>query len=294
MQVHPAQVSPGESFDIFYFLRNHTDAATYYVRARVYDIRTGAVLRTVALSQSAENSRLFIASTEAPPDPTGYGRNIVAIATVYTDSDYTTKSEAYEEQEQYFLVKAVPPVIGGGGISANTARDIFKEEFKAALESFPKPEPFHMPDQPDMSFVDALFGTLGALTREIGRIPKESPDLQPLGEKLDRAQETLSDLRERPSFERTDLSSIAEILQTVLTEFRAFAQDQRVANAQLIQTFEKALKTFGTDFEAAIGAKIEETIQSQEITLPLAMTVRNPKKQAPEGDPMQNIRSLMN
>ena len=31
MQIHPAQISPGENFDLFYFLRNPTDGTTYYV-----------------------------------------------------------------------------------------------------------------------------------------------------------------------------------------------------------------------------------------------------------------------
>src|SRR5262245_1560266 len=131
MQVHPSQISPGEPFDVFYFIRNHTDSTTYYVRARVYDVRTGELLSTHDLTQSPVNSRLYAKTIDAPPDPTGYGRNIVAIATVYTDSGYTTKSENYEEQEQYYLIKGQVPVFGGGGgIDARTAREIVQEELE--------------------------------------------------------------------------------------------------------------------------------------------------------------------
>src|SRR4051812_21979151 len=114
MQSAPSQISPGESFDLFYFIRNHTDATTYYVRARIYDVRTGELLDTLDLAQSSTNARLFIKTATAPVDPTGYGRSIVSIASVYTDSGYTTKSENYEEQEQYFLVKTLAPLGGGG------------------------------------------------------------------------------------------------------------------------------------------------------------------------------------
>src|ERR1043165_263120 len=117
MQVHPSQISPGESFDIFYFIRNHTDSTTYYVQAKVYDVRTGELLATENLAQSPTNSRLFIKTIHAPPDPSGYGRNIVAIATVYTDSGYATKSQNYEEQEQYYLIKSAQTMFGGGGIA---------------------------------------------------------------------------------------------------------------------------------------------------------------------------------
>jgi hypothetical protein len=196
MQVHPAQISPSESFDIFYFLRNHTDATTYYVRGVVFDVRTGEVLATHTLEQAATNPRLFIKTVEAPADPSGYGRNIVAIATVYTDAGYTTKSENYEEQEAYYLVKAVQPVFGGGGgLSSRDVREIFQEELKTALGALPKPEKPQVPDAPDMSFVDALFGALGALQREVNRIPKESADLSTVSDRL----EALSDALEGPA-----------------------------------------------------------------------------------------------
>src|SRR4051794_12576146 len=119
MQVHPQQIAPGEQFTLSYFIRNHTDGATYYVRAVVYDLETGAVLSTLNLAQSPANARLFIKTAEAPTDPTGYGRNIYAIATVYTDSTYTTKSQDYEEQEQYFLVKNERIFAGGGGVAVD-------------------------------------------------------------------------------------------------------------------------------------------------------------------------------
>jgi hypothetical protein len=62
---------------------------------------------------------------QAPADSVGVGRNIVAVASLHTDSGYTTKSPDYEEQEQYFLIKAVPAVFGGGGgLDARTTREI--------------------------------------------------------------------------------------------------------------------------------------------------------------------------
>src|SRR5437763_9581681 len=124
MQVAPSQISPGENFDIFYFIRNHTDGTTYYIQAVLYDVRTGAVLLTVSLTQSPTNTRLFSTTVQAPADSTGIGRNIVAIATVYTDSGYTTKSTDYEEQEQYYLIRAIAPVVGGGGVDPRTLREI--------------------------------------------------------------------------------------------------------------------------------------------------------------------------
>src|SRR4051812_13016005 len=111
MQRHPGEISPGESFDLFYFLRNPLDSATYYPQAKVYDLRTCEVLLTTALDRAATNTRLYIQTVQAPPDSSGIGRSIVAIATLYTDSGFTSKSNDYEEQEQYFLVKAAIPFV---------------------------------------------------------------------------------------------------------------------------------------------------------------------------------------
>src|SRR5262245_51515555 len=129
MQVAPNQISPGEPFDIFYFVRNPLDSTTYYVRAKVYDVRTGELLDTIVLEQSPTNTRLFIKTVQAPPDPAGYGRNIVAIASVYLDSGFTQQSESYEEQEQYYLIKAVLPMMGGavGGIDYRAMRELMEE-----------------------------------------------------------------------------------------------------------------------------------------------------------------------
>jgi hypothetical protein len=126
--------------------------------------------------------------------------------------------------------------------------------------------------------------------REIGRIPKESVDLGALADKIDDLHDTLQG---RPQFERTDLSSLAEALQQVLTELKQLSGDGKLGNAQLIQSFETALKQFSTEFEATIGAKIEDTIQSQEITLPLSMKLGGKPKETAPADPTEGVRHLM-
>ena len=291
MQVHPSQISPGEPFDVFYFLRNHTDATQYYVQAKVHDVRTGELLATHSLTQSPVNARLFSKTIDSPPDPTGYGRNIVAIATVYTDTGFSVKSENYEEQEQYYLIKSQTPFVGGGGgIDARTARELFKEELKKALDALPKPEKLQVPDAPDMSFVDALFGALGAITREVGRIPKEGADMKPVMDKLLALSE---ELKARPQFERTDLSSIAEAVQSILSAASELEKAMKLGNAQLVQAQTSALSTLKSELVTEIGGKVEETIQGQEITLPFAMKISNPNKQKQETDPIAGVRSLM-
>jgi hypothetical protein len=264
MQVHPSQISPGESFDIFYFIRNHTDSTTYYVRGVVYDVRTGEVLSTVNLDQSPTNARLFIKTLQAPPDPVGYGRNIVAIATVYTDSNYTTKSQAYEEQEQYYLIKAASPVLGGGGIDYRTLREIVQEEVASGIKKLPPPPELKLPDQPDMSFVDALFGTLGALQRELNRVPKEGVDLSALETKLEAVRTAIINL---PAPQKLDLTPITSRLDDIQSELSELRQEAKQGNLNVIRSLEGKLKETGAELIETLRDTMDKTLAENELSV---------------------------
>lgn len=280
MQVHPSQISPSDAYDVFYFLKNHTDSTTYYVKAVVYDVRTGEVLDTQTLPQSATNSRLFIKTLTAPPDPVGLGRNIVAIATVYTDSSYTTKSENYEEQEQYFLIKtALPFAGGGGGVDYRTLREIVQEEVAKGLATLPPPKDFKVPDQPDMSFVDALFGNLGIIIRELGRVPKETANLSEILAELRQLRASIED---QPTPDAVDLSPVISKLEQISTVVGPLPE--RVSQAintltkGLQATIKEDFKTLGTDLEKNLA----EVIESQEITIPVSRSTRQSRERSKE------------
>lgn len=291
MQVHPQQVSPGEAYDVFYFLRNHTDAGTYYIQGKTYDVKTGEVLDTFALAQSATNSRLFLATRQAPPDPVGYGRSIVTIATVYTDSGFTAKSENYEEQEQYFLVKGAPLFAGGGGtIDITALAEAVAEHLKKGAKDEKKTQNVTKVEKVNLDFVESLFGSIGALQREINRIPKEALDLRPIKEQIADLKAVIG---KRPEFEATDLSTIEAMLTDTLDAISALETAIKTGNAHLIQLFEAKLSAFGAQFETSIGAKIDESIQSQEIELPMTMRVKGRSKEAaPAADPLEAIKHL--
>jgi hypothetical protein len=275
MHLHPQQISPGENFDLFYFVRNHTDATTYYVRAVIYDVRSGAVLATQNLSQASGNSRLFTATMQSPADPQALGRNIVAIASVYTDSGYTTKSTDYEEQEQYFLIRAEPIIFGGGGgIDYVALRDIVQEEVGKGIAGIDKPEPISIPGFPDMPF-DSVFGAIGALAREINRIPKNTLDTTPLSQRLEDIHEAITSL---PEPTETDLAPISEALDQIrgdLTDLQAATDGQVRAIADEVRNLRTDMAQLSDD----VSQKVEETIQGQELSLPVSMKLSRPKAQ---------------
>jgi len=291
MQVHPSQISPGESFDIFYFLRNHTDSTTYYVKAVVYDVRTGEVLLTQALTQSSTNTRLFISTVQSPPDPVGLGRNIVAVATVYIDGSFTTKSDAYEEQEQYFLIRSPQNLYGGGGgLDYRDVREIVREELVKAIATIKYPEPQSVP-------YEALFGTIGALQREVNRIPKEAVDITDVLSAIKSVRSTIAAI---PGPEEIDLSSIDAKLSDIVSRFdevitviEAEASADRAETDGAISKLGSGLYTrLEKNLIPQVEATLDKYVKTQSVALPpipLSDIFKSPK---PEQQAMPDLSHL--
>jgi hypothetical protein len=280
MQVAPNQISPGENFDIFYFVRNPLDSTTYFVRAKLYDVRTGELLDTIALDQSPTNARLFIKTVQAPPDPSGYGRNIVAIASVYTDSGFTTQSDSYEEQEQYYLIKEVAPVLGGGGVDMRALRDMVEGIVTKGLSGLPPhPEPQEFPSE-------ALFGAIGALQREVNRVPKEI-DLSEVSKRLGAIQEAISAI---PQPEPVDLSALTTAINSVLFEIEQLRPFMQQVGSAIVATLERLVKEQGTTLLSQVEGGLKDLMNRQELTVPFSALMQEKK---PVQSPI-DVSHLMN
>lgn len=272
MQVAPSQISPSEAFDVWYFIKNHTDSTTYYIRALVYDVKTGEVLATVNLDQSPTNSRLFIKTLQAPADPVGYGRNIVAIATVYTDSGYTTKSQDYEEQEQYFLIKTAPVVLGGGGggIDLRALKEFIEETLDKKLKAIPKPKDF-----PNMPFGEVLIA-IGAIQRDIDRVPKDATDLAPVNTALEALKAQISDL---PEPEKVDLSHLATSIREVLNELQTLRRDNSHAASSMLATMQRSMGDIAGGISDKILSLTEKALKDlmgrQKLVIPLDALIKD-------------------
>lgn len=265
MQVAPNQISPGEPFDIFYFVRNPLDSTTYFVRAKVYDVRTGELLSTIALEQSPTNARLFIKTAQAPADPSGYGRNIVAIASVYLDSDFIQQSDSYEEQEQYYLIKSMAPALGGGGgVDMRAIRDMMEEVVAKKLAGLPKPaKPQEVP-------YDALFGAIGALQREVNRVPKEF-DTSAISARLDAIQEAISAI---PEPEKPDLSPIVDAINSALFEIEQLKPFVQQVGMAITAAQERMMKEQGTTLLREVESGLKDLMGRQELTVPFSSLMK--------------------
>jgi hypothetical protein len=133
-------LQPQVAFPLTRQIANHLDTTVYYVRAVVRNA-LGTIIDTVDLASQGEQR--YQTSWRVPADPSGQGAYISIVTSVYTDSGYTTKSEAYGDEETTYLVfdRVMPAMRGGGGVDYFTVRRIIKEE----LENLPKPEPITFP-----------------------------------------------------------------------------------------------------------------------------------------------------
>lgn len=289
MQVHPSQISPGEPFDIFYFLRNPTDTATYYVQAVIHDVRTGAVLATTTLSASPVNPHLFTATIQAPADSTGIGRNIIAVASLYLDAGFTTKSQDYEEQEQAFLIRAIAPLFGGGGgIDYGTLREIVQEELQKAVKAIPKPETTKLPDMP----FSQLLGAIGTLQREVNRIPKEDGDLTPLQDKLDAIQQAFTSL---PQPEPLDLSIVTDAIDQLSQQLDQLPHLIASTAASLSKAQEASLRQLAFQLDAAMKGNIADALGNHQMTVnmpfPVSMQARGGSGAKPKQPDISSLQA---
>lgn len=269
----PNKILPGFPYTLSYFITDHLDSATYYVRAVVYDALTGEVLDTQNLDRQTTNTRLFAKRAQSPGDPSGQGRKIIVIATAYTDSGYTIKSENYQEQSEVYIVQKELGVGGGGnggsfGPDYGKIREIMQEEIekvekkrKAAEEEDAKDDTKQKAPKikfPDMPF-DSIFGALGAIQREVNRVPKELVDLTPFRDGMFALMQAIESKEVTPA---TDLFPLREQIDALIASISA-SQAQNKAD---IATELASLKA---SLPAIVQAAAEVAVSQAKITLEL-------------------------
>ncbi len=135
---------PQRPFTIVRQLNNPFITDTFYVRAVVRDAYTDAVLDTISLTD--RTAQRFTGIWQVAADPSGLGREISIVTSVYADSGYTTKSENYGDEESSHTIEdryvggksgaggPSMPSFGASGPDARTIRRIVKEELASQAE----------------------------------------------------------------------------------------------------------------------------------------------------------------
>lgn len=153
-------LNPREYFVIVRQLQDHTDSSTYYVRALVRNSRTDEILQTIDLDD--KGNRRFVKQYQVPADVSGLGLFIDITSSVYTDSEYTTKSGNYgDENETYLVSDRMRSGIGSGGGGSDVDYKKIKKMLTEAINSikFPKITIPEYPEFPEIPKTD-LTGVL--------------------------------------------------------------------------------------------------------------------------------------
>lgn len=138
------QLNPRETFTIVRQIEDHTDSATYYVRAYVRNARTDALLATIDLTDNG--SQRFSEDYSVPVDASGQGFFISIQTSVFTDSGYTTKSQNYGDKIETYLVQERYvfnpnyPLPTGQDIDYKKIKKIVTEVVDEKLKEDPEPK----------------------------------------------------------------------------------------------------------------------------------------------------------
>lgn len=225
---------PQRNFTVVRQLANHLDTSTYYVRAVIRDAYTDEILATLDLDD--KGGQRFSKNWQVVPDPSGLGREISIVTSVYTDSGYTTKSENYGDEENSHLIEdARMGGGGGGGIDYYVVRKIIQEE----LDKLPKPEPFPEIPAPQVNVrLDSVLSAIDELKIALKPEKQKEVDIQSILKAVDGIRQAVEGKEVTPP---TDLSPILAKLSEKDDDDEMTRQEIVILLNQLYDALEKNL-----------------------------------------------------
>lgn len=250
------RLQPQRTFTVVRQIGNHTDTATYYVRAVIRDAYTDEILKTLDLTD--KGGQRFKGDWQVKADTSGQGYYVSIVTSVYTDSGYTTKSENYSDEENTYLVEDHLGVKGGfsaptpfqsSGIDSRTLRRILSEELDKRKPKEVKeldPEDFKQ-EMPEMRWNEVL-SAINELKTELKPIDPEKIDLGPLAEGLKMIMQAIENKEVTPA---TDLSPLLERMDSK-------DEDDSLDKQEILSV----LEAFGKAIEEMIPKKMEEVLKN--------------------------------
>jgi hypothetical protein len=128
----------------------------------------------------------------------------------------------------------------------------------------PKPAP--APEFPS----DALFGAIGALQREVNRVPKEI-DLSGVSERLSALQAAISAI---PPPEKPDLSAITDAVNSILFEVEQLKPFVQQVGAAISAAQERLIREQGAALLSDVEGGLKELMGRQELTVPFSSLMK--------------------
>jgi len=174
---------PGTVHYVTWTKQNLLDTATYYPQAVIKDKKSDTTLDTLDLTSLGSDR--YGVSWNVVQDPTGLGREVSIVTTVYEDSGHTTVSGIYGAWETDYLIYELKPLGGfgggGGSFDVNEIRKIIREEI-AKIEKTVIPEPKTLDLSPIMARISEI------------KPEKVSIDLEPLRKALEGLKDEVANI----------------------------------------------------------------------------------------------------
>lgn len=257
-------LEPLSQFVLARGLENHLDLTTYYVRAVIRDGKTDTLIDTVNLTDRGDSHR-FTKQWQVPPDPTGEGRDILIIYSVYTDSGYTTKAENYADEYVEHRIWH-QQTHSGGGIDVDYKK--IQKMINEAISNIPKPRPAKEVDLSPVS------DSLQAILTEIRAIDIPTPEkvtFTPLVDRFDALEKAIKVVQNKEMPE-TDLDPVLDAISDVKTELASANLDRTHQAAEAL--YKRIQEFFASDLE-----KIDKSVKelSKQFNAHLFMAVKPPK-----------------
>ena len=239
-------LQPQNSFTVVRQIANHLDTGTYYVRAVIRNAYTDELIKNLDLTN--KGGQRFSKNWQVPADPSGQGFYISIVTSVYTDSNYTTKSSDYGDEAATYLVQDRIGNLskGGGGLDIRTTRRIIKEEL--AKIKFPEQKKIEIPEN-KIDLIPIL-KEIGSLKEKISLLPKPvKTDLTPIKNKLDKISKEIEEKEVTPE---TDLSKIIEIIKDNDENQELSKQEIKEILIQLEKSINKKMKDFVKEIKSSM------------------------------------------
>lgn len=261
------------NFTVVRQIANHTDSTTYYVRAVIRNAYTDVILATLDLEDKGDQR--FKKDWKVPNDPSGEGFYVSIVTSVYSDSNYTTKSENYGDEENTYLVEdrvLAGRGAGGGGADSRTVRRILKEE----LENF-APEPVKLPSFPK-DRTDEVLKQIKELAVSLKPEKPEKVDLFPI-------QSALLELyRAIDKKEVTPATDLAPVLAAV----RALESENGRRHSSLIQIVNTIEDTLPEAVASSVAPVLADVVKSSTFQIGATTATMQAPKRAPTQTPEED------
>lgn len=246
------QINPGEQYPVVRVLQDPNDLDTHYVQAVIKKASDNSTLKTINLTD--KGNRIFIGTWDVPNPP--YPLRVFIVTTVYDDAGYSSINGNYAQVSDNALVdQRWSMALGsGGGSGGSVDYKKIAALIAAALKNFaselPPPKVNIKPQAIDFeplaqSLVASFAGLLGGLPQP------EKVDLSPLGKQL---EGLLNELRARPQFQKTDLSTLHQLVTDAAT---IIVDEVRKVNSNI----EVSIPDIRDEVSRAIAARVGEHLK---------------------------------